>query len=1057
MNRKYIFIICCLFFKQFIFSQTRKKLPNPINTPTSIEYAPSITADGKTLIYQSDQYGLYVNGNKKVPKIDADGRSAETIDEFETSFFGVYEVKIHPNGEYMPPKNIEPINQFAQENMTPVMGGPSVSYDGNTLFFFANFGKNGYGREDIYFSTREKNGWGRPENIGSIINTDGYEGFPSVSPDGKRLYFTREVLGKKIEGKQVYRIMVSEKARNGKWKAPFELPPPVNTNSEKAPRIMADSKTLIFSRIKSGGKGDFDLYKSTLQNDGSWSNPLPLDFINTSKSDLFVSMSPCGDVMYYVSNGDIFTTEVPQSLRPIKNAIVQGYILDSLTKEPLKAKLVIKEKTTNEILAVLENNPFDGRYTALIPFGADYEISVNLPEYFTKSVEIANESLKNCDPLLNDILLTKLPTKAEEIAQVAANESIKQNEKVVAEAKPVQNSALIVNANTKANSNSIPPQDVKGKIEELELVADTPKSESEKISKQGEKIVDAKVISQLALILAIVNKETGEYISNPNFVFKNENGEIKDIKDQKNGNEYFFKVNNGDAFNITINAPSFIPFSAKIPAIIADRKVTIKLAPQIPSYLNISMIDAETNAPLNGICVIFSKIKGDSTKINVVDGKAKITLLQNDEITVKGYSGEYSEITQDLKIEIPENGSKIYDLDLKLVSNQYILELEATDIETGKPIPNAVFHVLDSKGVKILDLLSDLNGKITKKLPKLDTYTVKCLAEGFKDSEQQILDLKHNTKVLFKSVSNKKRIHELKVLVYDILTKEEIHPNAIANTETKGKAPFFLSGEENAVFAITLTGDGVKESKFKFMFNDTLINKVNTILYAKRSNYDFYFKPFNKKTKDLVATAKIQITDVLSKQEVQKTSPDGVITANLDVDKTYNIIINATDFQPFTQQINATKWVIDQEYERSFYFDPLEKIIPPTNPNIVKSETFGDIEKGKSIALKNIYFDQSSPVLRSESFPELDQLIKLLQENPTLKILIKGHTDNAGDYKLNVKLSQDRCESVIDYLVKNKIEKSRLKAEGKGPDEPISPNTTEESRRKNRRVEFVVL
>jgi outer membrane protein OmpA-like peptidoglycan-associated protein/tRNA threonylcarbamoyladenosine modification (KEOPS) complex Pcc1 subunit len=1043
-----------------IFGQTRKKLPNPINTPTSIEYAPSITADGKTLIYQSDQYGLFINANKKVPKIDADGRSAEMIDEFETSFFGVFEVKIHPSGEYMAPKNIEPINQFANENMTPVMGGPSVSYDGNTLFFFANFGKNGYGREDIYFSTREKNGWGRPENIGSVINTDGYEGFPSVSPDGRRLYFTREVLGKKVNEKQVYRIMVSEKGRNGKWKAPFELPAPVNTNAEKAPRIMADSKTLIFSRIKEGSKSDFDLYKSTQQKDGTWTEPIPLDFINTSKSDLFVSMSPCGDIMYYISNGDIYNTEVPQSLRPIKNAIVQGYVLDSLTQQALPAKLVIKEKASGDILAVLDNNPFDGRFTALIPFGADYEISVNLSEYFTKTIAIASENLKNCDPLLKDILLVKLPTKAEDIATVASNQALKQHESTIAEAKPSLGANEIVNTSetAKVSQNTLPvPTSKNQPIEELELVADTPKSESEKIVKEGVKIVDAKVISQLALILAIVNKETGEFISNASFIFKKENGENKDIKDQKNGSEYFFKVEMGEAFTITINAEGFIPFSAKIPAMTADRKVTIKMAPQQPSYLNINMVDVDTGAPLNGVCVIFSKSKGDSTKLAIIDGKAKILLKINDELLIKGRSGEYSEISQALKVEIPENGSKIYDLDLKLTTNRYMLELEATDIETGKAIPNAVFHVMDSKGTKIFDLLSDINGKIIQKLPKLDKYTVKCLAEGFKESEQQILDLKHNTKVLFKSVANKKRIHELKVLVYDVLTKEEIHPNAIANREIKGKAPFFVSGEENANFEIVLSGDGVKESKYKFAFNDSLINKVSTILYAKRNNFDFYFKALNKKTKDLVSSAKFQIIDPITKQEVQKTSPDGAITANLDVDKTYSFQINAVDFKPLIQQINPTNWVIEQEYERNFYIEPIEKITTVVNPNIVKSETFGDIEKGKSITLKNIYFDQSSPVLRIESYPELDQLIKLLQENPTIKILIKGHTDNAGDYKLNVKLSQERCEAVIAYMVKNKIEKSRLKAEGKGPDEPVSPNTTEESRRKNRRVEFVML
>lgn len=1056
-----ISLIFTILLSHISSAQSRKKLPEPINSPTSIEYAPSITADGKSLIFQSDKYGLFVNAAKKVPKIDADGRSENLIDEFETSFFGVYEVKIHPSGEWMPPKPIEPINQFASENMSPVMGGPSVSYDGNTLFFFANFGKNGYGREDIYLSTREPNGWGRPENIGSLINTDGYEGFPSVSPDGKRLYFTREILGKKINGKQVYKIMVSEKGRNGKWKAPFELPSPINTGAEKAPRIMADSKTLIFSRIKENSKTDFDLYKSTMQSNGGWSEPIALDFVNTPKSDLFVSMSPCGDIMYYVSNGDIFTTEVPNSLRPIKNAIVQGFVVDSASKAALAAKVIIKEKQSGDILAVLENNPFDGRYTALIPFGTDYEIMVNLPDYFTKSVEVVNDNLKNCDPLSRDILLTKLPTKPEEIAQVAAGQANSGAEKISNADRPALSQNTIINDTPKEASAQVPATaaaDTKPKaIEELELVADSPKTTSEKISKEGEKLTDAKVISQLALILSIVNKETGAYISNPSFVFKEENGAVKDIRNLKNGNDYFFNVDQNAAFEIAISAEGFLPFSAKIPAMTADRKVTIKMAPQQPSFLNISMFDAETSQMLNGECVIYFNGKADSTLLKVVDGKAKIQLIKNEKIVIKAMAPNYASLSQELAVDIPTNGSKNYDLDLKLVSSQYILELNATDIETGRPIPNAVFHVFDSKGQKILDLLADENGAITRKLPKIDTYTVKCLAEGYKDSEQQITDLKHMTKVLFKSVTNKKRVHELKVLVYDILTKEELQPNATLNGEPKGKAPFFASGEENSVFEVVLNGDGIRQSRHKFSFNDSLINRVSTILYVKRSLYDFYFKAYNNKTKDLIKNAKIEIIDSQTGQNLQQISPDGLVMASLDIDKNYTINITASDFTPLSQKINSAGWVKEQEFDRGFYLNPVEKVEVAANPNIVKSSTFGDIEKGKSIALKNIYFDQSSPVLRTESYPELDQLIKLLKDYPTIKILIKGHTDNAGDYKLNVQLSQDRCQSVIEYLVKNSIDRSRLQAIGKGPDEPISPNTTEESRRKNRRVEFVVL
>ena len=126
-------------------------------------------------------------------------------------------------------------------------------------------------------------------------------------------------------------------------------------------------------------------------------------------------------------------------------------------------------------------------------------------------------------------------------------------------------------------------------------------------------------------------------------------------------------------------------------------------------------------------------------------------------------------------------------------------------------------------------------------------------------------------------------------------------------------------------------------------------------------------------------------------------------------------------------------------------------------PPVAKPQSFGVIEKGKRIQLTAIYFDQSSPILRPESHAGLDQLYEVLNQNPQLQIELRGHTDNQGDFDLNTQLSRNRCQAVIDYLIGRGIAKTRLKAVGRGPLDPIAPNNTEENRRKNRRVEFVIL
>ncbi|SOD98490.1 OmpA family protein [Spirosoma fluviale] len=118
---------------------------------------------------------------------------------------------------------------------------------------------------------------------------------------------------------------------------------------------------------------------------------------------------------------------------------------------------------------------------------------------------------------------------------------------------------------------------------------------------------------------------------------------------------------------------------------------------------------------------------------------------------------------------------------------------------------------------------------------------------------------------------------------------------------------------------------------------------------------------------------------------------------------------------------------------------------------------FRDLQINQTFRLDNVYFDQSSYVLRPESFPQLNKLIKTLVTTPKLVIEIAGHTDNVGDKRLNQALSENRAKIITNYLVTNGISESRLRHNGYGSSKPAAPNDTEENKRKNRRVEFVVL
>ncbi len=116
-----------------------------------------------------------------------------------------------------------------------------------------------------------------------------------------------------------------------------------------------------------------------------------------------------------------------------------------------------------------------------------------------------------------------------------------------------------------------------------------------------------------------------------------------------------------------------------------------------------------------------------------------------------------------------------------------------------------------------------------------------------------------------------------------------------------------------------------------------------------------------------------------------------------------------------------------------------------------------DVRVGEKIVLNNIFYDFDRATLRPESVEELNRLIKLMKDIPSLKIELSSHTDNVGSDEYNMKLSNERAKSVVSFLVASGIASDRLVAKGYGETQPLATNTSEEGRQANRRTEFKIL
>ncbi len=114
------------------------------------------------------------------------------------------------------------------------------------------------------------------------------------------------------------------------------------------------------------------------------------------------------------------------------------------------------------------------------------------------------------------------------------------------------------------------------------------------------------------------------------------------------------------------------------------------------------------------------------------------------------------------------------------------------------------------------------------------------------------------------------------------------------------------------------------------------------------------------------------------------------------------------------------------------------------------------LEEGNNIILTNIFFDTDRFDLKAQSKDILDRVVKLMKDFSTLKVEISGHTDNVGKDEYNQRLSEDRAQSVVEYLIQQKISEKRLTYVGYGETRPFATNDTEEGRAKNRRIEFKI-
>jgi outer membrane protein OmpA-like peptidoglycan-associated protein len=265
-------------------------------------------------------------------------------------------------------------------------GAPSISADGKLLFFTLCNHPDGYGSCDIWFSRLENGKWSPPENAGEPVNTPGWEGQPSLSAPGDCLYFSSSRPGGKGK-KDIWKATIKGWSHSGMpvWGELTNPGDSINTPGEEiSPFIHPNGRDLYFSSDYWPGFGGLDLFHSQFQGNGEWTKAENLGYpVNTSGNEQGMIISRTGMTAYYATslfskgNMDIYRFQTDIPFRPEPATYIRGKVTNSKNKLPVQALVEITGCDTINPFHAMARADEKGLFLITIPPGQNISFTVN--------------------------------------------------------------------------------------------------------------------------------------------------------------------------------------------------------------------------------------------------------------------------------------------------------------------------------------------------------------------------------------------------------------------------------------------------------------------------------------------------------------------------------------------------------------------------------------------------------------------------------------------------------------------------------------------------------
>lgn len=375
---------------QFAIKALKNPVPfSPVNLGTGInsmlsEYFPTLTADEQTMFFTC-----------------MDNRSQED-----------FLISTYENGKWTDAINMgPPINTPENE------GASTTSADGQYLFFTMCQNPKNLGSCDLWLTYVKGDRWQIPIHMPDNVNSKYKETQPSLSADGKTLYFASNRPG----GQGDMDIWKTTFEKN-MWTNPVNLGPNINTPfDDECPFIHQDGVSLYFASDGWPGMGGRDLFMAKQNDTGGWNVPMNLGYpVNTVGNEEGLIINRSGTMGYFSSDKktnpnhqgrvDIYSFTLPENAKPGVASYVKGKVYDAETKLPIKTLVELTDLNTSTVAGFCKSNEKTGNFLIVIPGNKNYGMNVAAEGYLFYSENFSIKDNPSSDPYLIDVPLKKIKT-----------------------------------------------------------------------------------------------------------------------------------------------------------------------------------------------------------------------------------------------------------------------------------------------------------------------------------------------------------------------------------------------------------------------------------------------------------------------------------------------------------------------------------------------------------------------------------------------------------------------------------------------------------------------